>query len=106
MCKPHKHQAMKDQLGSQTLQEQRAILSEEDFEGEFHVPSRAKRGPKSYVIERRELGRSGEPLGAWHAHRRYRTRAGQEAALKSLSASARGEAERFGRALREEFRAG
>jgi hypothetical protein len=105
MCKPHKHQGMKGQLGSQTLQEQRAILSEDDFEDECRVPSRAKRGPKNYVVEKRELSPSGEPSGAWFVYRRYRTPAGQEAAVRSLSASARGYAVRWGGGPREEFRA-
>ena len=80
MCKPHKHQGSSDSFGSLTLQEQRAVLSDQDSldEGvETRHRGRAKI-KKPYTLERCETGH------AWAVYRRYATKAGRDMALTAL----------------------
>lgn len=94
MCKPHKAQWAKGSRENQTLQEQKAREAEEP---ERFWP-RAKKGPKAFTLECRDLTRDVTPRGDWYVYRRYRTEQGRDDALRSLS--------RPGRWKRKEFRAG
>lgn len=109
-CKPHKHQGVKGTWGAQTRQEQCAILDEGEFllpdeTGEPLSQPRKKKVVRSLSIERRNLDPLGGSAGPWTVYRRYGTRAGLEAALKSLRASEKSLAERYGRRVLREFRA-
>jgi len=106
MCKPHKHQAMKDTYEAQPMQERRALLAE--AEGEFEGRSwPSTKGRKPYTIERCSGSGTYEPKeDHWMVYRGYATGAARDEALRVLQRKAAMVLAPWGRRRREFFRVG